>query len=60
MAKADAVEHLNALIPADLKRRMKIASANTGKRMTALLIEWIEAGLATVEGEHKPAGKGRK
>jgi hypothetical protein len=42
-------EHLNALIPKDLKRRMMIARANTGRPMSALLVEWIEKGLSEVE-----------
>ena len=48
-AKDEPTEQINAYIPADMKRRMKIAAANTGKKMTELLVEWIESGLASVE-----------
>ena len=49
--------HLNALIPTDLHRRLLIAKANTGKKIAALLREFIEAGLAQVEKSHRPDRK---
>lgn len=55
-ADGETVEQLNAYIPSALKRRMMMARVNTGRPMTALLIEWIEKGLTEVE---KPA-KGSK
>lgn len=46
--------HLNAMIPEDLRRRLLIARANTGKTMTQLLVEFIQEGLSKIERPQKP------
>jgi hypothetical protein len=53
--EGQAMSHLNAMIPADLHRRLLIAKANTGKKIGQLVTEWLEAGLAQLE--QKPADK---
>lgn len=44
---------LNAKIPAELRRRLLIAKANTGKTIQEMLMEWIEAGLTKLEKSDK-------
>lgn len=47
----EALVPINALIPKELKRRLLVAKANTGKTIQALLVEWITEGVARVERE---------
>ena len=45
----DAVDQLNVLIPADLKRRLAMARVNTRRSMTSLVAEFLDKGLADLE-----------
>ena len=58
--KSEKDPTLNVRIAPDLRRRVMIAKANTGRTIQDLMEEWIEAGLAKLEGTaEKTSRKGK-
>lgn len=49
---------LNVKVPPDLRRRLLIARANTGKTVAELVTQWVEQGLAQIEKQN--GGRAKK